>query len=866
MPDPLSLAKKQVQHMELALQNAAERGIAQFSTLEERDQYRDILRILSEPGPHSEALRREAIRLFTLSDSPNLEDLKETYNRSLRFRTLTQPVALDDVDVIPYLNSFFKALLTELYIDPLFNEQISDVLQVRSALSMQRSLTEIITTLNQIGEILASGYTSEQLEQDVASYAAHVERAHRYLKLVGIVPKDQSDEDTDPELDAIFVPLHIALQDQMALNEQPHVIQVDLFKGSPCSVLLGGPGSGKSTTTRYLAWSHAVANLQAATLPQSGNMPLLPGKPLPLRIELRRLTEDRKHHPHYSFLSYTTEVLLGRADLHISQQLFEQLLERRAMLVLFDGLDEVATLDERRRLVEEIEEFTLRYPGNRVLVTSRPVGYEAARCSRRLFAHFLIQELDDQQMRTFLEHWYTHVRRLSPLPPEDQQELEILYATLTKNPRLHALAANPLLLTVMTTLHRYERLPDRRVQVYDRCADLLLNIWARLRGTVARWKDMKMSKEIQYACIAYLGFVLHTRSQRKDSSSNDPGNDVSTRFMLQEIKHFLASRDLFSVAERHLEAERFLELVQTEAGLIVELGTDENGEPLYGFVHRTFQEYFAATHIYELYQEEENANIISQFLAEHLYDPHWNEGILLLFGKLKVKPATIQLRQLLEESSSLSKHADLLHQNLFFACTCLSEEVVVEYELARSIASHLSDLANNSLFPTQRAQALEALTILAGTRQYGSLARKELMPLVTQNLIPDTPSRIQAVQVLHEGSSSKSEEWQQTIKMLLDLAQQPDLTVEQVLQIAESLYKKSSYKAEERQQAIQMFLDLAQQPSLSFKQAMSIAQALYQVSSNKLKERNLIIQALLNLLHQPNPSFNQWLHVALILY
>ncbi len=377
---------------------------------------------------------------------------------------------------------------------------------------------------------------------------------------------------------------------------------------------------------------------------------------------------------------------------------------------------------------------------------------------------------------------------------------------------------------------------------------------------------MKMSKEIQYACIAYLGFVLHTRSQRKDSSSNDPGNDVSTRFMLQEIKHFLASRDLFSVAERHLEAERFLELVQTEAGLIVELGTDENGEPLYGFVHRTFQEYFAATHIYELYQEEENANIISQFLAEHLYDPHWNEGILLLFGKLKVKPATIQLRQLLEESSSLSKHADLLHQNLFFACTCLSEEVVVEYELARSIASHLSDLANNSLFPTQRAQALEALTILAGTRQYGSLARKELMPLVTQNLIPDTPSRIQAVQVLHEGSSSKSEEWQQTIKMLLDLAQQPDLTVEQVLQIAESLYKKSSYKAEERQQAIQMFLDLAQQPSLSFKQAMSIAQALYQVSSNKLKERNLIIQALLNLLHQPNPSFNQWLHVALILY
>src|SRR5438105_4738847 len=98
--------------------------------------------------------------------------------------------------------------------------------------------------------------------------------------------------------------------------------------------------------------------------------------------------------------------------------MFEELLERRAMLVLFDGLDEVATLDERRRLIEEIEEFTFRYPGNRVLVTSRPVGYETARFSNRFFTHFQIQELNDQQIRIFLEHWYTHVRRLSPLPLE----------------------------------------------------------------------------------------------------------------------------------------------------------------------------------------------------------------------------------------------------------------------------------------------------------------------------------------------------------------------------------------------------------------------------------------------------------------
>jgi hypothetical protein len=81
------------------------------------------------------------------------------------------------------------------------------------------------------------------------------------------------------------------------------------------------------------------------------------------------------------------------------------------------------------------------------------------------------------------------------------------------------LAANPLLLTVITALHRYERLPDRRILVYDRCADLLLDTWAKLKGTDVRWRDMKMSKEDQYACVAHLGFVLHERTQTKEEKS-----------------------------------------------------------------------------------------------------------------------------------------------------------------------------------------------------------------------------------------------------------------------------------------------------------------------------------------------------------
>src|SRR4051812_34281770 len=62
--------KKYLRHIELALKNASERGLRQFNTPIERDQYRSVLQLLSETN--NEALRREAMSLFTLSDDPDL--------------------------------------------------------------------------------------------------------------------------------------------------------------------------------------------------------------------------------------------------------------------------------------------------------------------------------------------------------------------------------------------------------------------------------------------------------------------------------------------------------------------------------------------------------------------------------------------------------------------------------------------------------------------------------------------------------------------------------------------------------------------------------------------------------------------------
>jgi len=160
--------KEHLRHLELALQNAVERGIIAFQTPEKRDLYRSVLRVLLASSPQSADLCREAASLFTLSDSPNLAALSEKYNLSQRIHAFAEHTVHTEVDVTPYLRSFFEALIAEFYLDPLFRPQMSDVLRDRANASIPRSLMEITETLNHIQETIANTYSPEQFEQDVA--------------------------------------------------------------------------------------------------------------------------------------------------------------------------------------------------------------------------------------------------------------------------------------------------------------------------------------------------------------------------------------------------------------------------------------------------------------------------------------------------------------------------------------------------------------------------------------------------------------------------------------------------------------------------------------------------------------------------
>ena len=846
--------KEQQRHLEQALKNATERGLAVYHSPRERDLYREIMQTLAQPGASGETLRHAMLQVFTLSAEPDLTALTNAYNNHQRLTNVTH----QDIDAAPYLNSFFSALIGEFYADPYFRPQMSDVLQLRAAKNVQFSLLEVVGALQKIGEMLEDNYSAQEFASDISAYTAHIERTLHHLKIVGVVPKDQN---ADPELSGIFVHLRILLRDQTTSADPQQTSLAALLEQTHALVLLGGPGSGKSTATKYLAWSHVAAN-QTTLSPVQTQVPLLAGGPLPLRIELRLLNEERKRE-NYAFLSFAVRVLLKREGVEINPQMFKELLTRRGMVLIFDGLDEVGTLQERLGLVNEIEHFMLHYPGNRVLVTSRPVGYDLARFSHPLFSHADVQAFDDAQIQQFLENWYTSVLRFSPIPQRERDEINLLLDALKENPRLHRLAENPLLLTVMTALHRYERLPDRRVLVYDRCADLLLETWAKLKGTDKRWRDMRMIKDEQSACVAYLGLELHTRSQEE---TRDATVDVTARFLRKQVEAYLKQRELIDgLAERQAEAERFIALVQEEAGLIVERGTDENGEALYSFVHRTFQEYFAAIDIYERYQQKEDPKIISKFLREHLHDPHWREVIFLLLGKLKSTPVTNQLRQILQgkTKSIRSCYTQIVQQDLFFVCDCLVEEIKVENTLVELVIASLKQVVQTSWSRAQQRDALDYLGKLMKTRQYGEQGKKALLLFVKEDGGLKARERLTAIEALYFHSSTTSEERQLATQQMEALIQSPSLTVGEVSQTAESLYYRNRVVGAESQQlAVRLLMELLRRPDLTVEEVRQTAGSLYRGSPEGSEEKQMAARLLVGLVKRPDLTVEQMQQIA----
>ena len=386
-------------------------------------------------------------------------------------------------------------------------------------------------------------------------------------------------------------------------------------------VLLGDPGSGKTTFANYVAYALASGVLDQ---PWRGL--------LPVRLVLRDVAAGcipaDAAQGHASMLWDALRADLAR---HLGEEPAEALfrhLQARLLkdggLVLLDGLDEVPEADSRRRcLLEAIEGLCRVLPKTacRILVTARPYAYQDPKWHLEGFETLVLAPFSDDQVARFVDRWYEAARPVMGWDAATAQARAArLREALNERPYLADLAVRPLLLTLMATLHAsWGQLPEDEADLYEETVKLLISRWQRaveVQGPDGKpviepgiAKVLAWGERPLRSALHRLAFEAHERQGAGAQRASDPA-DISEGDVLGAFAPLLPDS---------LDPRVLLHYLETRAGLLV-----ARAPRTYAFPHRSFQEYLAACHLAD--RPDSARELRDRFWA----DPDWWRQVLLL--------------------------------------------------------------------------------------------------------------------------------------------------------------------------------------------------------------------------------------------
>lgn len=440
-------------------------------------------------------------------------------------------------------------------------------------------------------------------------------------------------------------------------------------------VLLGAPGSGKTTLLSYFAVMLAQRHTPPTPLTKGGekNLTLLSkgGEKnvnvlglaadtdwLPILIRIRDLARCSDEIGILDYARQFAEKTLAVKALPVG--FFEYWLEDGRSLILLDGLDEVAEESKRYEVVRRIENFLGQFNQNRAIITSRPAGYKRDFFKTEEFPHYELQPFDNAKIEEFINHWYDS--RISD-KAEAQRRKDSLKKALSDNERIKLLARNPLLLTIIALIHRYQAvLPKERYKLYSKAVETLLTSWDANKELSNHTVLQYLGLDDLQGLMESLAYWIHTQGSTGDKEG---GTLIDRDELIEQLSQFIKTKKQIELRHARNEAKRFVEFIRDRTGLL-----NEQGKDCYAFVHKTFQEYLFAQEINYQADNEGDFDIILNHIRDYVHDPHWREVLLLLIAQQKPKKAAKAIQAILNNGS---EYEQWLHRDLLFAGSCLAE-------------------------------------------------------------------------------------------------------------------------------------------------------------------------------------------------
>ncbi|MBN2393752.1 MAG: NACHT domain-containing protein, partial [Anaerolineae bacterium] len=501
------------------------------------------------------------------------------------------------------------------------------------------------------------GASAEVLRQ---AYLYRLMQQTRRLPLGGVDPKSASDaQSSELRLSAVYTALltqrveaDARLAEATSERESRRLSAVEVLNTEPRLVLLGDPGGGKTTFVNFVALCLAgetlkdtEANLSALTAPLPDErperqrredekpqpQPWKHGALLPVRVVLRDFAarglpaagdpacRGVNGDTLWAFIAAEVGETLKEYVPHLKQELLE-----RGGLILLDGLDEVPDAAQRRVQVKAaVQDFAACFPRCRFLVTSRTYAYQRQDWKLDDFSEVVLNPFTPGQITRFVDGWYAHIAVVRGLDAADAQGRAVLLKTaIERSERLAELAARPLLLTLMASLHAWRggSLPEKREELYANTVDLLLDQWESPKvvrdaagraqvqqPSLAEW--LKVDRAVVRKELEWLAFEAHRDQPRLEGTA-----DIAQTRLVDGL--------LRATPNPEVNPVRLAEYLRDRAGVLA-----ARGEGVYTFPHRTFQEYLAACYL----TDHGFPRQVAQLLRA---DPQrWREATLLAGAK-----------------------------------------------------------------------------------------------------------------------------------------------------------------------------------------------------------------------------------------
>ncbi len=357
-------------------------------------------------------------------------------------------------------------------------------------------------------------------------YLKSINAEYKYLKILG--KGDQFN------IGDIYMPLKVSFDiDDTSIKKilsAENLIDSSILK----IIILGSPGSGKSTLFKFLAFniSNAVKHL-----------------PIYIRInDLMRTNESL-----YDYISKKVNGFIGRVNGEIISS--NENFCRAGTILMLDGFDEIIDID-KEEFIKRLASFQTAHPDCKIIISSRYSGY------RKIdgFEVCQMNELTDEDIESYI--WSIC----------DDKNKDKIWNLIKNDSRIFELAKTPFLLAMMASVP--ETLGHRATQraiIFKNCIKYLIK--------EIDWEDSSARKNI-------------SESENLHEILEKALKIIAVRFYKLDAKESFIDEEILFII-RNLEnitmsPIQILNILCDYTGLL-----QRTGKNLY-FIHRSVWEYFVA--------------------------------------------------------------------------------------------------------------------------------------------------------------------------------------------------------------------------------------------------------------------------------